>query len=130
MGGGGMPGMGGGMEGMMAGMMSDPEIKEGFKNPKVMKAFQELMSGPGGVAGIMSNPAKLQEMMADPEVGPFMQKMMGKIMGGGMGGMGGGMPGGMGGMGGGMPGGMGGGFGGGGGDIPDLDDDDMPDLVD
>ena len=47
---------------------SDPEIKEGFKNPKVMKAFQELMSGPGGVAGIMSNPAKLQEMMADPEV--------------------------------------------------------------
>merc|ERR1712194_987361 len=79
--GGGMPGMGGGMEGMMAGMMSDPEIKEGFKNPKVMKAFQELMSGPGGVAGIMSNPAKLQEMMADPEVGPFMQKNDGQDYG-------------------------------------------------
>ena len=52
----------------MAGLMSDPDIAEGMKNPKVMKAFQDLMSGPGGPMGLMSNPAKLQEMMADPEV--------------------------------------------------------------
>ena len=26
------------------------------------------MSGPGGAMGLMSNPGKLQEMMADPEV--------------------------------------------------------------
>ena len=52
----------------MAGLMSDPDIAEGMKNPKVMKAFQNLMSGPGGPMGLMSNPAKLQEMMADPEV--------------------------------------------------------------
>ena len=39
-----------------------------MQNPKVMQAFQDLMSGPGGPMGLMSNPAKLQEMMADPEV--------------------------------------------------------------
>lgn len=47
---------------------SDPEIAAGMQNPKVMKAFQDLMSGPGGPMGLMSNPAKLQEMMSDPEV--------------------------------------------------------------
>ena len=47
---------------------SDPEIAAGMKNPKVMKALQELLSGPGGPMSAMSNPAKLQEMMADPEV--------------------------------------------------------------
>ena len=47
---------------------SDPEIAAGMKNPKVMQAFQDLMSGPGGPMGLMSNPAKLQEVMADPEV--------------------------------------------------------------
>ena len=52
----------------MGGLMSDPEIAAGLQNPKVMKAFQDLMSGPGGPMGAMSNPAKLQEMMADPEV--------------------------------------------------------------
>ena len=60
-----------------------------------------------------------------PQVGPFMQKLMGKVMGGGLGGMGG-MPGMSGGAG-------GGGWRGGGGDdddIPDLDGDEMPDLVD
>ncbi|KAL7469494.1 hypothetical protein ACHAXS_009754 [Conticribra weissflogii] len=120
---GGMPGGMGGMEGMMAGLMSDPEIAAGMQNPKIQKAFTDLMSGPGGPMGLMSNPSKLQEMMADPEVGPFLQKLMGKVMGGGMAGMGG-MPGmgGMGGMGGGM---------GDGGDMPDIHgDDDMPDLVD
>jgi hypothetical protein len=39
-----------------------------LQNPKVMKAFQDLMSGPGGAMGLLSNPGKLQEMMADPEV--------------------------------------------------------------
>ena len=38
------------------------------QNPKVMKAFQDLMSGPGGAMGLLSNPGKLQELMADPEV--------------------------------------------------------------
>ena len=47
--------------------------------------------------GLMSNPAKLQELMGDEEVGPFMRKIMtklGPMMGGGMPGM----PGGFGGM--------------------------------
>merc|ERR1719352_295018 len=103
----------------MAGLMGDPEIQEAMKNPKVVAAFQELMSGPGGPMGLLSNPGKLQELMADPEVGPVLQKLMGKFMGGG------GMPGGMPGD---MPGGMGGmpGGGGGGDDIPDLGQ--MPDL--
>eukprot|EP00429_Kryptoperidinium_foliaceum_P019058 CAMPEP_0176029946 /NCGR_PEP_ID=MMETSP0120_2-20121206/14723_1 /TAXON_ID=160619 /ORGANISM="Kryptoperidinium foliaceum, Strain CCMP 1326" /LENGTH=336 /DNA_ID=CAMNT_0017363179 /DNA_START=147 /DNA_END=1154 /DNA_ORIENTATION=+ len=87
---GGMPGgMPGGMDpSMMAGLMSDPEIQEAMKNPKVVKAFQDLMNGPGGPMGLMSNPAKLQQLMTDPEVGPVLQKLMGKFMGGGgMGGM-------------------------------------------
>jgi hypothetical protein len=50
---------------------SDPEIAAGMQNPKVMQAFQDLMSGPGGPMGLMSNPAKLQEIMADPEVREF-----------------------------------------------------------
>jgi len=90
---GGMPGMGGmgGMGGMpspnmMAGMMNDPEIKEAMKNPKVMNAFKELSSTPGGPMGLMSNPGKLQEMMGDPEVGPFINLLMKKMMGGGGGG--------------------------------------------
>ena len=113
--GGGMPGMGG-MGGLMSSLLSDPELAAGLQNPKVMAAFQSLSANP---AGLMSNPGKLQELMTDPEVGPFMQKLMSK--------MGGGMPG-MGGMGGGMPdfGGMGGGDDDGDDDIPDLDD--LPDL--
>ena len=116
---GGMPGGMGGMGGMpgmpspdmMAGMMNDPEIKEAMSNPKVVAAFQEIMSGPGGPMGLLSNPGKLQQLMADPEVGPALNLMMQKMMGGG----------GMGGMGGfgGMP-------SGGDDDIPDMDE--MPDL--
>jgi len=124
---GGMPGGMGGMPGMpgpdmMSGMMNDPEIKKAMENPKVVKAFQEIMSGPGGPMGLLSNPAKLQELMADPEVGPSLNLMMKKMMGGGgmpgMGGMGG-MPG-MGGMGG-MPSAAGGDDG-----IPNMEE--MPDL--
>ena len=47
-----------------------------------MAAFQELMSGPGGPMGLLSNPGKLQELMADPEVGPTLQKLMSKLGGG------------------------------------------------
>jgi len=102
--GGGMGGMGGAMGGIMSLLMSDPELAAGLQNPKVLAAFSELMKSPGGAAGLMSNPTKVQELLADPEVGPFMQKLMtklGPMMGGmgGMPGMGGGMPG----MGGGMP---------------------------
>jgi suppressor of tumorigenicity protein 13 len=118
---GGMPGGGempAGMGGIMEMLMSDPELQEAMKNPKVVAVFSELMSSPGGAMGLMSNPAKMQELMADPEVGPVMQKIMAKFGGGMMGGMGGGMPGG---MGGGMP-----DMGGEDDDIPDLDD--LPDL--
>ena len=111
---GGMPGGMGNVPGM-AEMMSDPEILAGMQNPKVMAAFQELMSGPGGPMGLMQNPAKLQELMADPEVGPFLQKLMNKFSAGGMGG--------------GMPGFPGGGAPGGGPSNQD-DGDDIPDMPD
>merc|ERR1712106_136780 len=101
---------------MMSGMMNDPEINKAMENPKVLAAFQEIMSAPGGAMGLLSNPGKLQELMGDPEVGPALNLMMKKMMGGG------GMPG----MGGGM-----GGFG----SMPPADDDngipdmdEMPDL--
>lgn len=117
--GGGMPGGMAGMGGIMEMLQSDPEMLAAMQNPKVMAAFSEMMSGGA------PDPAKMQSLMADPEVGPILQKLMAKI-GGAMGG--GGMPGG------------GGGFGGaeaaGGGnddEIPDIagddgDFDDLPDL--
>ena len=99
---GGMGGMPGGMPGVPPGLMesllSDPELAAAMQNPKVVAAFSELMSGPGGPMGLLSNPQKLQELMSDPEVGPVLQKLLAKF--GGMGG--GGMPGGMGASGGGM----------------------------
>lgn len=107
---GGMPG---GMPGMPPGMgdvFSDPEIMAGLQNPKIMAAFQGMMSG-GGM-----DMSKIQGLMSDPETAGIMQKLMGKM--GGMGGMG--MP----------PGGFGGPASGDD-DMPDLDDgdfDDMPDL--
>ena len=74
-------------------LMSDPELAAGMQNPKVMAVFQSLVSEPGGVGGLMANPSKLQELMSDPDVGPFLQKLMAKMgpaMGGaGMPGMGG-----------------------------------------
>ncbi|GAX15771.1 suppressor of tumorigenicity protein 13 [Fistulifera solaris] len=86
---GGIPGVPGGMTGnmdfqsMLGGLMSDPELLAAMQNPKVMSAFQGLMTGGG-----MPDPAKMQELMSDPEVGPVMQKLMAKF--GGMAGMGGG----------------------------------------
>ena len=110
---GGMPGMPGGMTGgmdfqsMLGGLMSDPELVSAMQNPKVMEAFSGLMTGGG-----MPDPARMQELMSDPEVGPVMQKLMAKF--GGMGGMGGN---------------MGGGDDDGIPDIGDVDDmDDLPDL--
>ena len=91
------------------------ELAAGMQNPKVMAAFQSLVSEPGGVGGLMANPGKLQELMSDPDVGPFLQKLMAKL-GPAMGG--GGMPG--------FPGGMGGAA------APPANDDidlsDLPDL--
>ena len=46
-----------------------------MQNPKVKQAFQDLMSGPGGPMGLMSNPAKLQEMMGNPEVRGLIEKI-------------------------------------------------------
>lgn len=94
---GGIPGMpsGGmppGMEGLLGSLMSDPELAVGMRDPKIMGAFKELMSGPGGPMALLSNPQKLQQLMTDPAIGPFFQKLMGKMgmagMGGGMGGAG------------------------------------------
>lgn len=114
---GGMPGgMGGMPPGLMEALASDPELAAGMQNPKVIAAFTSLMSQPGGPASLLSNPAKMQELMADPEVGPILMKLMAKLGGGAMGGMGG--------MGGNMDGMAGSGeeYG----DMPDLDD--LPDL--
>jgi suppressor of tumorigenicity protein 13 len=108
--GGGMPGMD--MSGLMGLFMGDPEIQEAMKNPKVVAAFSELMSSPGGPASLLSDPAKVQKLMSDPEVGPVLQKILGKL--------GGAMPGGMGGMPGSSTG------GGNDDDIPDLGN--LPDL--
>ncbi len=33
-----------------------------------------IMQSPGGAASLMSDPAKLETLISDPEVGPFMQK--------------------------------------------------------
>jgi len=81
----GMAGMGGsaGMQQMLLQMlMSDPELKDGLQNPKIMAAFSSMMSG--------GSPSSLN----DPEVSAFLEKLkkkMGPLMGmmGGAGGMGG-----------------------------------------
>ena len=104
------------MNGIMQLLMSDPELAAGMQNPKVMAAFSSLLNEPGGIGGLMANPAKLQELMGDPEVGPFLQKLMAKLgpaMGGGFPGGGAGMP----------------NMGGGGG-APANDDIDLSDLPD
>ena len=77
---GGFPGAGTGAAGMppgamglMSQLLSDPEIAEGMKNPKVMAAMMKLMSNPAGAMASMSS------LMSDPEVAPFMKKMMAKM---------------------------------------------------
>jgi suppressor of tumorigenicity protein 13 len=88
---------GGGMfAGIEAQVMADPEVVEMLKQPKFKAAYDD----------VKANPMKFLTYMGDPELGPFINKIMGKM---GLGGMGGG------GMGGGMGGGGRGGGGGGGG---------------
>lgn len=91
---GGFPGMGGGIPGVPPGvaekLASDPDLMKAMSNPKVMEAFQAMLS----------NPMSAMQYMNDPEVGPVIQKMMaaygmpgGGMPGGGFGGMPGGGPG-------------------------------------
>ena len=90
---GGFPGMGGGIPGVPPGvaekLASDPDLMKAMSNPKVMEAFQAMLS----------NPMSAMQYMNDPEVGPVIQKMMaaygmpgGGMPGGGFGGMPGGGP--------------------------------------
>lgn len=72
----GLAGMGG-MSGIEATLMADPEVVEALKNPKFKAAFDD----------VKANPMNFFQYMSDPEVGPFISKMMGKM---GMGGLGGG----------------------------------------
>eukprot|EP00382_Lankesteria_abbotti_P011341 CAMPEP_0113855106 /NCGR_PEP_ID=MMETSP0372-20130328/7921_1 /TAXON_ID=340204 /ORGANISM="Lankesteria abbotti" /LENGTH=78 /DNA_ID=CAMNT_0000828809 /DNA_START=37 /DNA_END=273 /DNA_ORIENTATION=- /assembly_acc=CAM_ASM_000359 len=76
--GGGMPGGGGDAAGMFSGLMSDPEMKAIFENPKVMKAMQEMMS----------NPSAMSKYKDDPEVMAAFTKLTSKFGGSGMGGAG------------------------------------------
>lgn len=64
----------------IGGLFSDPDIASALTNPKVMAAFQQMMT----------NPAALFQYQSDPEVGPVLMKLMSKM---GMGGMGAGFPG-------------------------------------
>jgi len=91
---GGFPGMGGGIPGVPPGvaekLASDPDLMKAMSNPKVMEAFQAMLS----------NPMSAMQYMNDPEVGPVIQKMMaaygmpgGGMPGGGFGGVPGGGPG-------------------------------------
>eukprot|EP01071_Lankesteria_metandrocarpae_P012755 Lankesteria_metandrocarpae@DN6236_c0_g1_i1.p1 len=68
--------MPGGMGGMFSNLMSDPEMKTIFENPKIMQAMQDLMSNPG-------NMSKYKD---DPEVMSAFQKLTSKFGGAGMGG--------------------------------------------
>ena len=77
---GGMPGgfPGGGMPGgfpgnLMGDLLNDPEMMRAMSNPRVMTAFQSMMS----------NPASILQYQNDPEIGPILMKLMSK-MGGGM----------------------------------------------
>lgn len=61
----------------MGALFSDPEIAAALGNPKVMAAFQQMMT----------NPAAIFQYQNDPEVGPILMKLMSKMgMPGGMGG--------------------------------------------
>eukprot|EP00923_Selenidium_pygospionis_P038860 GHVN01067656.1.p1 GENE.GHVN01067656.1~~GHVN01067656.1.p1 ORF type:complete len:342 (+),score=110.68 GHVN01067656.1:81-1106(+) len=123
----GMGGMPGGMDPsaifakLLDPVLSDPEILELMKNPKVKEAVDQVKANPS----LMFDPSQLKHQ-DDPVVANAMKVVMQKMTAGLMGGMGmgGGMPGGgMGGKGGGMAGmGGGGGTGGAGGSgVEELD---------
>jgi len=57
-------------------LLSDPEIMMAMQNPKVLKVLQEMMAGGG-----MPDPSKVQQYMADPDVGPVFQKLLSKFGG-------------------------------------------------
>ncbi|KAL8272875.1 hypothetical protein Esti_003184 [Eimeria stiedai] len=83
---GGMPGGVAGLAGLL-GSINDPDIQSVFSNPKMMAAFQDIMTNPG-------NMAKYKD---DPEVAEAISKLSRKLGGGVSGGnMPGGMPGGFG----------------------------------
>lgn len=72
------PAAGGPMAGLEAKLLADPEIVEALKDPKYKAAFDD----------VKANPMNFFQYMSDPELGPFVKKMMGKLgMGGGFGGM-------------------------------------------
>ncbi|PHJ23903.1 hsp70 interacting protein hip [Cystoisospora suis] len=73
--GGGIPGGAGGMPGGMGnllGALNDPELKKLFENPKMMAAFQD----------IMSNPSAMSKYASDPEVMAAMGNLTSKFGGG------------------------------------------------
>jgi len=51
-------------------LLADPEVQEALKNPKYKAAFDDLKA----------NPMKIMQYMADPELGPFCNKIMAKMM--------------------------------------------------
>jgi len=77
----------GGLGGMFDAVMQDPEVVEALKKPKFKAAYED----------VKANPMKFMQYMGDPELGPFISKMMGKFGMGGGGGAGGGAGGGGGG---------------------------------
>lgn len=60
--------------GMFDTVMADPEVREQLKDPKFKKALDD----------VKENPMMFMQYMGDPEIGPFIKKMMGKF---GMGGL-------------------------------------------
>ena len=62
-------GLGAGTGGMFDTVMADPEVQEKLKNPKFARALAE----------VKANPAAFFQYMGDPEIGPFITKMMGKM---------------------------------------------------
>ncbi|CDJ42517.1 58 kDa phosphoprotein, putative [Eimeria tenella] len=74
---GGMPGGMGGLGGLL-GSVNDPDVQQVFSNPKMMAAFQDILTNPG-------NMAKYKD---DPEVADAISKLMRKFGGGMAGGSG------------------------------------------
>ena len=78
---GGMPGgFPGGMPGgfptnLMGDLLNDPEMMAAMSNPRVMAAFQSMMT----------NPASILQYQSDPEIGPILMKLMSKMGGAGFG---------------------------------------------
>ena len=94
--GGGGGGMGGLMNMILPMLMKDPELAAGLQNPKIMAALQKVMGDPSILMGGTGSP-QAQELLKDPEIKAFVEKLqakLGPLLGAMGGGMGGGMPGG------------------------------------